>query len=262
MPDVAKLGKNFRRLLFGLILGLIRATLAAAQTDEIQVYDATIADPGQLSVELHDNFTPSGRSMASYRQGIVPDHALNGVPEFGYGVTDWFEAGLYLPVYTLSKDGRFELDSTKLRALFVSPYAAQRTFFFGINFEVSYNAAHWEPTRLSGEIRPIAGVHLGDWDLMINPIIDTDFKGVGKLDFAPSGRVAYNLSPFWALAVEHYADFGAIDDLHAVGQQAQTTFAVVDYKQEDAGSVEFGIGHGFTAASDHLVLKLILGMDF
>ncbi len=262
MPYVMPVRKKFWLALSGLALALAVATGARAQTDEIQVYDATIADEGQLSVELHDNFTPSGRTTAPYRQGIVPDHALNGVPEFGYGVTDWFEAGLYLPVYTLSRDGRFELDSTKLRALFVSPFAAQRTFFYGINFELSYNAAHWEPTRLSGEIRPIAGVHLGDWDLIVNPIIDTDFKGVGKLDFAPSGRVAYNFSPIWALAIEHYADFGSIDDLNAVSRQAQTLFTVIDYKEEDVGSVEFGIGHGFTAASDNLVLKLILGMDF
>jgi hypothetical protein len=36
---------------------------------------------------------------------------------------------------------------------------------------------------------------------------------------------------------------------------------VIDYKG-DPTSVEFGIGHGFTAASDTLVLKLILSRDF
>ena len=245
-----------------LLLALLPSRPVRAQTDEIQVYDATIADQGQFEVEFHNNFTPIGRKTADYPGGVVPNHALNGVPEFSYGVTDWFEAGLYLPVYTLTKDGHAELDSTKIRALFVTPYAAQRTFFYGINFELSYNARHWEPVRISGEVRPIAGLHLGDWDLIVNPIIDTDFKGVGRLDFAPAERIAYNLSPVWAVAVEHYADFGPFQDFYAVGRQDQTLFGVVDYKQEDQYNVEFGVGHGFTGGGDDLVLKLMIGLDF
>jgi hypothetical protein len=246
-----------------MLIGLFLLAVAShAQTDEIQVYDGTIADEGQFEVEFHNNYTPIGRKSADYPHGVVPDHALNGVPEFSYGVTEWFEAGLYLPVYTITRDGRAELDSTKIRALFVSPWAAQRTFFYGVNFELSYNAAHWEPTRLSGEIRPIAGLHLGSWDLIVNPIIDTDFRGVGHLDFAPAERVAYNLSPAWAVALEHYADLGQVAGFQSLQNQAQSLFATADYKQEDVWSVEFGVGHGLTHASDDLVFKLMIGLDF
>jgi hypothetical protein len=237
------------------LLGLLLSLAAAAQTDEIQVYDAAIADPGQISVDWHNNYTPRDRKNAA-----LP--AVNGAAEVAYGVTEWLETGIYLPVYSLRRDGRLELDSAKLRALFVSPWAAQRTFFYGVNFELSYNAAHWEPTRFSGEIRTIAGLHLGDWDLILNPIFDTGFTGLGKLDFAPAERVAYNIAPNWAVALEHYADFGPFADFHAVGQQQQSLFAVVDYREEDAASVEFGVGHGFTAASADVVLKLILGLEF
>lgn len=234
----------------------------AGQTDEIQVYDATIADPGQFDVELHNNYTPMGGKTPDFPQGYPARHSLSGVPEFAYGVTDWFEAGLYLPVYSLESNGRLELDSAKIRALFVSPWAAQRTIFYGINFELSYNAAHWEPTRVSGEIRPIVGMHLAAWDIILNPIIDTGFTGVTRFDFAPAGRVAYNLSPEWAVALEHYADLGAVGGFDSPSVQRQTLFAVVDYKQEDVGSLEAGIGHGLTAVSDDLVIKLIVGRDF
>jgi hypothetical protein len=44
-------------------------------------------------------------------------------------------------------------------------------------------------------------------------------------------------------------------------ERQQTLFAVVDYKA-DPVSLEFGIGHGFSAASDALVLKMILSCDF
>src|SRR5271165_6713010 len=85
-----------------LVLG---AAPALAQTDEIQVYTGELAKPGQFTLTLHNNYTPVGRKVPDFPGGIVPDHALNGVPEWAYGVTDWFEAGAYLPVYTWTRDG-------------------------------------------------------------------------------------------------------------------------------------------------------------
>jgi hypothetical protein len=76
---------------------------------------------------------PSGRTSPGFAGGIVPNHALNGVPEWAYGATNWFEAGLYLPVYTRTEDGALLFDSAKLRALFVVPDAHDRRFFYGVN---------------------------------------------------------------------------------------------------------------------------------
>ena len=66
-----------------------------AQTDEIQVYDAEIADPGVLNLEVHNNYTFEGLKTPRFPGGLVPNHTLNGVPEWAYGVTDWFEQGLF-----------------------------------------------------------------------------------------------------------------------------------------------------------------------
>jgi hypothetical protein len=70
--------------------------------------------------------------------GIVPNHTLNGVPEWAYGVVDWLELGAYAPVYSWTGDGRVLIDGAKLRAEFVVPHAAERNFFYGINFELSF----------------------------------------------------------------------------------------------------------------------------
>ncbi|MGO8920709.1 MAG: hypothetical protein ACLQJR_32850 [Stellaceae bacterium] len=234
---------------------------AWAQTDEIQVYDATIDEPGQFSVELHNNYTPIGRTQPDFPGGVVPDHALNGVPEWAYGVAPWMEAGLYLPLYTVTRDGRAELDGAKLRALFVVPHAKEQSVFYGINFELSRNAQHWEETRISGEIRPILGEHVGPWDFIVNPIFDTGFNGIHRLDFAPAARVAYNFSDLWAGAIEYYADYGIVSDVAPLPREAQTGFIVIDYNGQP-NSVEFGIGHGFTQASDALVLKLMVTHEF
>lgn len=242
-----------------LWLGLGAA--AMAQTDEIQVYDATINEPGQFSVELHNNYTPEGRTSPDFPGGVVPNHALNGVPEWALGITPWLELGTYLPLYTVTSEGRFELNGFKFRTLFVSPHAKERTIFYGINFELSFNARHWEETYNSGEIRPIIGTHLGPWDLIFNPILDTGFNGVQRLDFAPAERVAYNFSESWAAALEHYADYGYLGDLAGLKREQQMGYAVVDYNGEP-NSIEFGVGHGFTAASDAVVLKLMVTHDF
>ena len=233
---------------------------ALAQTDEIQVYDAAIAEPGKLNLTLHDNYTPLGRDTPAFPGAIIPDKSFNGVPEWAYGVTDWFEAGLYLPNYSISRGRGLSFDGFKLRTLFVSPHAADRTFFYGINFEYSYNSKFWDTTRFSGEIRPILGVHLHPVDLIINPIVDTHYDRLGNLEFVPASRIAYNYSDKLAFAVEEYADCGPLKRFLPSNQQFHEVFGVVDYSTKLV-NIEFGAGIGLTGASDQLTLKLILSRD-
>jgi hypothetical protein len=232
----------------------------SAQTDEIQVYDAEIAAPGVFNLTLHDNYTPIGRTEPDFPGGIVPNHTLNGVPEWAYGVTDWFEAGLYLPLYSVASNLGPVLNGFKLRTLFVSPDAADRKFFYGINFEFSYNARHWDLNRYTSEIRPIIGWHLGAFDLIFNPILDNSYQGVSRLDFAPATRIAWNLSKSWAVAAEEYDDFGPLRGFNSASAQSHHLFAVADWKGA-ALAVEGGVGFGLTPATDDLVLKLILSKD-
>ena len=152
------------------------------------------------------------------------------------------------------------LNGFKLRELFVVPDAAKQTFFYGINFEFSDNADHWDEHRYTNEIRPILGLHLGKVDLIVNPILDNSYKGFVNLDFAPSFRVAYNVSEQWAFALEEYADFGPLRQFLPTDQQSHQLFAVIDYKSEQF-NVEAGLGFGMTPASDGLVAKLMISKD-
>jgi hypothetical protein len=233
---------------------------ALAQTDEIQVYDAEIAPPGTFNLMVHNNFAPDGLKTARFPGGLVPNQTLNGVPEWAYGVTDWFEQGLYLPLYSVANGSGPQLDGFKVRELFVVPHAAERTFFYGINFEFSYNSQHWEPERSTSEIRPIIGWHLGQFDFIINPILDNSWKGFNRLDFAPSFRLAYNVSKTWAVAAELYSDYGELRHFLPADQQSQQLFGVVDYKSELV-NIEAGIGFGLTSASDRVVVKLMVSRD-
>ena len=44
-----------------------------AQTDEIQVYDAEIADPGVLNLEVHNDYTFEGLKTPRFPGGLVPN---------------------------------------------------------------------------------------------------------------------------------------------------------------------------------------------
>jgi hypothetical protein len=247
-------------------LALILVVLAAphplrAQTDEIQVYTGGLETPGKANLTIHTNYTPDGRTVAGFPGGIVPQGSVNGTLEWAYGVTDWFEAGTYLPVYTFTRDRKLELDGAKLRALFAVPHADTRRFFYGVNFELSFNAKHWDQSRRSGEIRPIVGARSGPWDFILNPILDRSFDGFSRLDFAPSLRVAYNRSPTFALAAEHYADFGQLHHFEAGPSQEHNLFGVADFSRP-LFDLEAGIGFGLTRASDKLVLKTIVSHTF
>jgi hypothetical protein len=241
-----------------LCVGFCSAALA--QTDEIQVYDAQIAPVGVFNLTLHNNYTPDGRTSADYPGGIVPNRTLNGVSEWAYGVTNWFEAGLYLPLYSISGNGSLTYNGFKLRTLFVVPDAADRPFFYGVNFEFSRNTAHWDQNANTQEVRPIIGWHLGAVDVIVNPILDNSWKGFASLDFAPETRLAYNFSKSWAVAAEEYDDFGPLKSFLPGPRQQHQLFGVFDYSGK-TWTVEGGVGIGLTSASDHVVLKLILSRN-
>lgn len=247
-----------RSVLSGVFLAAL-ASPVLAQTDEIQVYTAEIAAPGVLNLTIHTNFTPDGIKTPAFPGAVTANHSLNGVPEWAYGVKPWFEAGLYLPLYSLDRTLGFGLDGFKLRTLFVVPHAEDRKFFYGTNFEFSVNATRWNTSRFSSEIRPIVGLRFGQVDLVFNPILDTEYNGVKNLDFAPALRIALNLSKVWAVAAEEYDDFGPIHGFLPGGQQVHQVYGVLDRN----GKLDFeaGVGVGMTPASDKLTLKVILSFD-
>ena len=235
---------------------------AFAQTDEIQVYDAEIEDQGKFNVMVHSNFTPIGRKTPDFPGGIIPDDSVNGAVEWAYGVRDWFEQGLYFPVYTAYSQGRGgSLNGFKIRELFVRPHAHDHTFFYGVNFEFSVNYLYWEPTRITSEVRPIVGVHLHPIDIIVNPIVDTEYRGgFGGLEFVPAIRVAYNFNDKWAIAAEEYSDFGPLRQFYKSNDQLQEVWAVLDHNSKWL-NVETGVGVGVTDGADKLTLKLMLSRD-
>ena len=246
----------------GAVLALDLALVAsrAGAVDEIQVYNAEIAAPGQFTLQQHLNYVWSGSTTPDFPGGFASNRTLNGTPELAYGVTDWYELGFYAP-FAFDADGTFLPGGVKLRQLFVSPHADQRKVFYGLNVELSWQSARFSQDPIGLEFRPILGVRDLGWEFIVNPIVDLSFGGPGSSAFAPAARLARNLWGDTWLGVEYYASYSPIGAIPPGNEQQHTVFAVADFKLLGL-DVNLGMGFGLTNASDGLVSKIIIGKAF
>ena len=240
-------------------LPLLASGGTARATDEIQVYNAGIAEVGQFTIQQHLNYIALGQKNPPFPGGLASNHSLNGTPEFAYGVTDWWEVGLYLPFSV--QDQRFYSDAFKLRTLFVSPHAEQRNFFYGVNFEFSNETPPFSQSRFSMEIRPIIGLRSSDYEFIVNPIVDIHFGKYAEQHFTPAARIARKFGDDLFAGFEYYSDLGQIGSFDKLSEQQHTLFAVTDFKAGEF-DVNFGVGYGLTPASDRFVIKTIIGYAF
>ncbi len=255
-------GHRLAYLAAALVLTLTACpALAVDQVhDEIQVYNAEINDVGQWSYEQHLNYAGIGQTKAEFPGGFTSNHSLQGTPEFAHGVTSWWEAGFYLP-FAVTGDGEFLSDGAKIRNLFVVPDAGKRDFFYGVNFELSYQMPQFSPLPWALEIRPIIGLRNKEWEFIVNPIVDISFGPGGEADFAPAARLARSIGEDRFIGVEYYADYGKIGNVLPLPQQSQQLYAVTNFNVKDV-EVELGAGYGFTPGSDRLIFKVIIGYAF
>ncbi|HWY62921.1 MAG TPA: hypothetical protein VNW15_13550 [Rhizomicrobium sp.] len=252
------------RIGFAAALLLASSGTAFAVTDEIQVYTGDVEPVGVLGLTWHNNYTASGLKALDFPGGMVDNHAYSSVTEWAYGVTDWFEAGLYLPLYSDTTNQGWTFNGFKLRALFVQPGNEEKDFYYGVNFEFSWNQRQWDTQVNTGEIRPIIGWRFGpdkQWSITFNPIVDNSYKGgIAALEFVPATRLDYKLNDNWTIAAEEYDDFGQLRGFLPSRDQFHELWATVDYGGNPI-SVETGVGFGLTPASNHLTFKLMFSSD-
>ena len=242
-----------------LLAALLFWPLTTRAADEIQVYNAAIAAVGQWTIQQHLNYAFDGRKQPDFPGGLVPNHTLNGTPELAYGIFDWWELGFYAP-FAVS-DHQFLSNGGKIRNLFVVPDADKRDFFYGVNFEISYNMPRFSQQIYALEIRPIVGWRNKEWEFIVNPIVDMSFGSGGETDFAPAARLARNLGHDFFIGAEYYSDLGQIGHFLPTQEQQHTLFAVTDFKVGDF-DVQLGLGRGLTPGSDRFLAKTIIGYAF
>src|SRR5438105_12005067 len=116
---------NGQRRSLSVALMLVGAMVSARADDEIQVYNGEIADLGKWTGQHHFNYAIQGRKEPEFPGGLIPHRTLNATQEWAYGVTNWFEAGFYVP-WAIDKEGNFHSNAMKLRTLFTTPDAGKQ----------------------------------------------------------------------------------------------------------------------------------------
>lgn len=252
----------FPSRLLGLLIAIASQFAAgtARATDEIQVYNASIAPLHTFTLQQHLNYVWNGSSTPDFDGGFASHRTLNGTPELAYGVTNWYEIGLYAP-FAFDSSGTFLPGGAKLRHLFVSPNADDRKFFYGLNIELSYQAPRFSPNPFAIEFRPILGVRDLGWEFIVNPIVDLEFGPAATSSFAPAIRLARRIAGDLMLGAEYYSDYGPVGGFSSGANQKHTVFGVLDFSAFGF-DVNFGVGFGLTDSSDKVVTKLIIGRAF
>jgi len=250
--------------LLGLLLLPIATAPARAQDNyEIQVYGSDLVAPGHTMVELHSNFTAEGSKTVV--GGMLPTNdAEHETVEITHGFNDWFETGFYIFTSIQPNEG-WQWVGDHLRPRFRIPEKWNWPVGVSLSNEIGYQRAAFSPDTWTWEIRPIVDKKIARWYLAFNPAMDRSFHGPSVnqgLTFSPNAKFSYDFTPRIAGGLEYYGAWGPITGFLPFPQQQQQFFPAIDLNLGLDWEFNFGAGVGVTRATDHLIIKCILGRRF
>ena len=264
MRDLVQRCFPVRASLLAMGFVLMLARVAAAQGNyEIQVYGADTVAPKNLMVELHSNYTVTGQTKVI--DGVYPtNHQEHETLELTQGINEWAELGFY--VFTSEQDGHgVQWVGDHIRPRVRAPDKWHLPVGLSLSTEIGYQRAVYSPDTLTWEIRPIVDKTMGRWYLAFNPALERTFHGPDVnqgLGFSPGAKVGYDFTPKINCGFEYYADYGRLGAFDSLHEQQQQIFAVTDLNVSPKWEINFGVWLGPTAATDHLIVKVILGRRF
>ena len=243
---------------------MLTARIASAQGNyEIQVYGADTVPPKSLMIELHSNYTVTGQPKVI--DGVYPtNHQEHETLELTQGINDWAEVGFY--VFTSEQDGHgVQWVGDHIRPRVRVPDSWHWPVGVSLSTEVGYQRAVYSPDTWTWEIRPIVDYTKGRWYFAVNPALERTWHGpdvAQGIGFSPGAKISYDFSNVVSAGFEYYADYGRITSPDTLHNQQQQIFVVTDLNVSPKWEINIGVGIGPTAATDHLIVKGILGRRF
>jgi len=237
--------------------------LRAQGNYEVQVYASELVAPGVTMVELHSNFTVEGTKGVV--DGVLPtNHAEHETLEITHGFNEWFETGLY-QFTSIQPDGSWMWVGTHIRPRIAIPERYDLPVGLSLSTEIGYQRPNFSGDTWTWEIRPIIDKKLGKWYMAFNPSIDKSFHGPSQsagYEFSPNVKFSYDVTKKVAFGLEYYGAYGPLTGFDPVRDQQQQILPAVDVDFGANWEFNFGVGVGVTQATDHLLIKAILGYRF
>jgi hypothetical protein len=242
----------------------IGAHSAQAQGNyEIQVYGAETQAPRTTMVELHSNYTADGQKQ--FIDGVDPtNHAEHETIEITQGLNDWSEVGFY--IFTSEQSGSgIQWVGDHIRPRVRVPERWRWPVGVSLSMEVGYQRAFFSQDTWTWEIRPIVDKTVGRWYFAVNPALERTWHGPDVnlgVGFSPAAKFSYDFTNQISGGLEYYADYGSITNIASLHNQQQQLFPAIDLNVSPKWEINFGVGIGPTAATDHWIVKGILGRRF
>jgi hypothetical protein len=230
---------------------------------EVQVYGSQTVAPRTTMLELHSNFTAVGERR--FIDGTEPTHhAVHETIEITQGINNWSEVGFY--IFTSERSGQgIQWVGDHIRPRVRVPDSWHWPVGVSVSTEVGYQRAFFSQDTWTWEIRPIVDQQAGRFYWAINPALERTWHGPGitdGLDFAPNVKVGYDFTKKISGGLEYYADYGDMRNILRFHDQQQMFVPAMDLNVSPKWELNFGVGVGTTAATDHWFLKCIVGRRF
>ena len=155
------------------------------------------------------------------------------MPEYSYGIARHWEASLQLPLSL--QGGNVGGRSFRAELQYIAPHEEDAGPYWGFNVEAG---------RRDAELIPILGYRRERWHFAVNPGFDEHLR------FTPAAKAAYRTSGKNYFGAEYYSQEGS-----------RLLFLAWDGKIGKS-DINLGVGRGFTASSDRLVIKAIYEIAF
>ena len=252
------------RYLSAIVICLVCAAAAHAQGNfEVQVYGSELIPRGVTMMEFHTNFTINGTK--GIVDGVLPtNHALHETLEVTHGFNEWFETGLY-QFTSLQSDGSFMWVGTHIRPRISIPERYKLPVGLSLSTEIGYQRPNFSLDTWTLELRPIVDKKIGKLYLAFNPTLDRSFHGPSQsagFEFSPNVKFSYDVTKKVALGLEYYGAYGPVTGWDPLRDQQQQFLPAVDIDFGKNWEFNFGVGVGVTQATDHLLVKAIVGYRF
>jgi hypothetical protein len=278
-----ELGVTVLRALLFPALGLTLlgpVNLRAQDNYEIQVYASETQAPKSLMVELHSNFTAEGSTTTQFGMLPTQDQEHETI-ELTEGINDWSEIGFY--IFTAEKNGNgVQWVGDHIRPRVRVPERWHWPVGVSLSSEFGYARLTFANPTWSWQIMPIVDQTVGRWYWAVNTTMVWDvhvvpppatftsqqtlayYRDVAPkgLTFGPAATLTYAPSKYFNFGVEYYSYYGQFGDFVSLHNQQQQFFPVVNLFVSPKWEVNFGVGWGATAGTDHLIFKCIIGRHF
>lgn len=254
--------KTFAPMFISLFL-VFPQVVSGQDNYEIQVYGSETVAPGVTMIESHSNYTIKGSEATS--DGLFPtQNAFHETIEITHGLNGWSELGFYF--FTSARTGYgWQWVGDHIRPRVRAPENWGWPVGVSLSAEIGYQERSFSTDTWTVEIRPII-----DWEgrgfyFSVNPSFDLTIHGMNQdqgLEFSPNIKISYELSPLINAGIEYYGSLGPVSSFAPPRDQEHQVFPTLDLNFSPDWEFNCGVGFGLTPATDHTIVKIILGKRF